>query len=99
MLGHEPHAAEPMDQPLTTLSAAADQAVSNATDQTSPFGRTRANLRSLGVPRLLMLAATALRLGRVHGHINVEIDRPSDLTEHTFDPADGAVTAVRTNQG
>jgi flagellar M-ring protein FliF len=49
-----------MDQPLTTLSAAADQAASNATDQTSPFGRASATLRSLGAARLLVLGATAL---------------------------------------
>jgi hypothetical protein len=81
MLGHEPHAAEPMDQPLTTISAPADRAVSNATDQTEPFGRARASMRSLGLVRLLVLAASALGPGRLHAQITVEIDPPSDLTE------------------
>ena len=51
-----------MDQPLTTLSAAAHQAASNAIDHASPFGRASAILRSLGAARLLMLGATALGL-------------------------------------
>jgi hypothetical protein len=51
-----------MDQPLTTIAAAADQAAGNATDQTSPFRRASATLRSLGAARLPVLAATALGL-------------------------------------
>jgi hypothetical protein len=89
-----------MNQPLTTPSAAADQAASNATDRTSPFGRARGTLRSLGAARLLVLAATALGPGRAHARINAQIDFDQvAITEETFDPADGAVTAVRTNQG
>jgi flagellar M-ring protein FliF len=49
-----------MDQPLTTIPAAADQAASNATHQASPFGRAGATLRSFGAARLLVLGATAL---------------------------------------
>jgi hypothetical protein len=45
-----------MDQPLTTLSAAADQAASNATYRTAPFGRARATLPSRGAARLPVLA-------------------------------------------
>jgi hypothetical protein len=88
-----------MDQPLTTLSAAADQAASNATYRTAPFGRARATLPSRGAARLPVLAAAALGPGRVHAQINVEIDRPSDLTEDTFKPENRAVTACRDQPG
>jgi hypothetical protein len=51
-----------MEQSLTTVSAAADQAASTETDQTSPLGRASAALRGLGAGRLLVLGATALGL-------------------------------------
>jgi flagellar biosynthesis/type III secretory pathway M-ring protein FliF/YscJ len=51
-----------MDQPFTTVSAATKQAASKATQQTLPFDRASATLRSLGAARLLVLGATALGL-------------------------------------
>jgi hypothetical protein len=51
-----------MDQALTTVSAAPDQAASDATEQPSPAGRVRLTLGSLGTPRLPVLGATALGL-------------------------------------
>src|SRR5690606_30959714 len=51
-----------MEQSLATVSAAADQAASTETDQTSPLGRAAAALRALGAGRLLVLGATGLGL-------------------------------------
>jgi hypothetical protein len=78
MLGHEPYAAEPMDQPLTTISDAADQAASDAMDHPAPFGRARATSRSLGAARLFVLAATVSRpAGRTPKSPSKSIDQVS----------------------
>jgi flagellar biosynthesis/type III secretory pathway M-ring protein FliF/YscJ len=73
-LGHSPFAEEPMDQPLTRVSAAADQAAS--TDQTSPFGRATTTLRSLGPARLLALGATALGLLGLFAFLLLRVAEP-----------------------
>jgi flagellar M-ring protein FliF len=65
-----------MDQPLTTLPAAADRAASNATDQTSPFGRATAILRSLGAARLLVLGATALGMLGLFAFLLLRVAEP-----------------------
>jgi hypothetical protein len=49
-----------MDQALTTVSAAPDQAASDATEQTSPAGRARATLPRLSAPRLPVVGVVAL---------------------------------------
>lgn len=51
-----------MEQSLTTVSAATEQAASPETDQTSPLGRASTALRGLGAARLMVLGATALGL-------------------------------------
>jgi flagellar M-ring protein FliF len=51
-----------MEQPLTTVSVASNQAASTETDQTVPIGRTGAPRRGLGFGRLIMPGATVLGL-------------------------------------
>jgi flagellar M-ring protein FliF len=63
-----------MDQPLTRVSAAADQVAS--TDQTSPVGRATTTLRSLGAARLLALGATALGLLGLFGFLLLRVAEP-----------------------
>ena len=65
-----------MDQPLTRASAAADQAASNASDRTSPFGQATATLRSLGAARLLVLGATALGLLALFAFLLLRVAEP-----------------------
>jgi flagellar M-ring protein FliF len=65
-----------MDQPLTRISAATDQAASDATDQTSPFGRASAMVRSLGAARLLVLGATALGLFGLFAFLVLRVAEP-----------------------
>ena len=65
-----------MDQPLTTVSPAADQAAGNATDQTSPFGRATATLRSFGAARLLVLGVTAVSLFGLFAFLLLRVAEP-----------------------
>ena len=65
-----------MDQPLTRLSAATDRAASDATDETSPFDRASAVLRSLGAARLLVLGATALGLLGLFAFLVLRVAEP-----------------------
>ena len=65
-----------MDQPLTTVSPATDQAAGNATDQTSPFGRATATLRSFGAARLLVVGATAVGLFGVFAFLLLRVAEP-----------------------
>jgi flagellar M-ring protein FliF len=65
-----------MDQPLTTISAATDQAASHATDRTSPFGRASASLRSLGAARLLVLGTTALGMLGLFAFLLLRVAEP-----------------------
>ena len=85
-----------MDQPLTTVSAATDQAASNATDQTSPFGRASATLRRPGAARLLVLGASALGLFVLFGFPLLRLAEPHlTLLYGELEPEDSAAIVGR----
>jgi len=96
MSGPEPACEEPMDQPLTTVSAATNQAASNATHQTSPFGRASATLRSLGAARLLGRGASALGLFGLFALLLLRVTEPHlTLLYRELEPEDSAAIVGR----
>jgi flagellar M-ring protein FliF len=85
-----------MDQPLTTVSAVTDQAASNATDQTSPFGRAGATLRGLGAARLLVPGATTLGLLGLFAFLLLRVAEPHfTLLYGELEPEDSAAIVGR----